>query len=908
MDMLKKIISFTLTFLIIIYMAIPTYAFYNNWVTCNVDGDGKVTVTWNSEIGIKELRIERSGITIKSFTLSVPNSGSYSFTETEEGTFDYEVSIYASFGWMDMLVAKTEQKLSVKGTGKPVIWLDFIDAYNNQNNNQNNNLNYQSVPRVYNWVNIKNLGTTDLELSKLMIRYFYTIDGEPNIVTDTFPNNGQQKAEESDGKINPIETFSEYPIGRKNIQVKDSIRMNFVQIPFDVTDENNTIVADYVCETYFEQTTEKLNSDYLLKLQPAFDKKNMTNPEYETIRNYNLTNDFSFNNNQNIAVYYDGEKIWGLDPTIIAPKNLTGIYINYKIELDWDDSPGASGYTVYKSDSRDGEFRKIAVNINESKYTDSDVEKPNQSVGKKYYYKVVAHYNKIFSDDSNIVEVVVSELKAPTNLTASVIDEKNVKLEWNGSLGATKYNVYRSESQNGYYSKIKSDVTETNFIDYNAEPQGLKKTYYYKIKAAIENSGSTIESDFSNFAAATIINLPIPTNLSATLVNVKDVELKWDDAMGAAGYTVYRSDSENGVYKAIKTVSEGNTFVDTTITLVHNFKDYYYKVSALYNIDGSIIHTAKSNSASVTMPRKKLEAPKDLEADIYKGTDVILDWTPSAGAVYYIILRSEYENSGYSEIATINAIDAIDIQTGRASYIDTSVPEVKDSVGKNYYYRLVAAYDETDTSDVSNTASVMITVYIGGDADYFDWYCRVISSKGKSDFVLGTYIPVSFTITINKDVEYLNLVLDKNLINPTYDVKKNNYNLNTSIVSLKDGSTKKLLKTTLTNSLHKNADIVSYVSIPVVINPQDTVQEININGPFKQGDVIYIEFAIKSSANKDVIDDVGGGIEKYYGDKYDLSFKMEAKDTVTGEIIERNASSATGTRLNIKILKPDKLQ
>ena len=891
-------------------MAVPTYAINNNWVNCNVDDEGKVTIGWNSEYGISELRIIRSGVTFKSFTQNVPNSGSFSLTETETGTFDYEVMIYGRIGWMDnILFAKTQQKLSVKGTGKPKIWLDFVNAYTND---PNNTVYYPPVARVKNWVNIKNIGTTDLDLNKLMIRYFYTIDGEPSTVKDTFPNNGQQKAEESDGRINPIEPYTEYAVGRRDIQAKDSIRMDFLKIPFNVTNENGKVVADYICETYFESTTDKVDSAYYLKLQPAFDKKNLTSIESDHerdtyIRNYDLTNDFSFNNNQNIAVYYDGVKIWGLDPTVIVPKNLTGKYINYKIELDWDDSPGASGYTVYKSESRDGEFRKIAVNIDKSNYTDSDVEMPNQSVGKKYYYKVVAHYNKIFSDESNIAEVEVSELKAPTNLTASVIDEKNVKLEWNESLGATKYNVYRSESENGVYSKIKSDVTETNFIDYNAKPQGLKKTYYYKIKAAAENSGSTIESEFSNFAAATIINLPIPTNLTAKLVNIKNVELKWADAEGAVGYTIYRSDSENGDYKAIKTISEGNTFVDSTTTLAHNFKNYYYKVSAIYNIDGSIIHSAKSDNVSVPMPRKKLEAPNDLKAAQY-GTQVLLDWTPSTGAVYYIILRSEYENSGFNEIATIDAIDAIDIKTGKASYIDTSVPEVTDSVGKNYYYRLIAAYDETDKSDASNTASVMITVYIGGSNDYFDWFCRVISSKGKSDFVLGTYIPVSFTITINKDVEYLNLVLDKNLINPTFDVKKNNYNLNTSVVSLKNGTTKKLIKTTLTNSILNDASIDSYVSIPVVLNSQDTVQNIDINRQFKQGDVICIEFAIKSSANEQVIGDVGGGIEKYYGDKYDLSFKMEAKDSLTGEEIERSASSATGTRLNIKILKPDKLQ
>ncbi len=891
MDMLKKMVSFILTFLIIFYIAIPTYADDTSLVSCYVNDEGKVTIEWESAKSITELRISRSGDIFKSFTLGIPHKGNYTFTETEAGSYTYKVVL---FGENNKVLASSDD-CSVIGNGKPTIWLDFINAESGKTKTE----------RIRNWVNIKNLGTSDLKLSELMIRYFYTIDGEPTIVKDTYVNNGQQKAEESDGKINPIETFDEYPLGRKNIQVKESIRMNFIKIPFNVTNEDNTIVADYVCETYFEGTTEILNSGYFLKLQPAFDKKNLTNPEYGSIRDYDLTNDFSFNNNKNIAVYYGDKKIWGLDPTIIAPRNLKGEYINFRIELDWEDSPGASGYTVYRSESIDGIFEKKAVNIQQSNYTDTDVEKPNQTVGKIYYYKVVANYNKLVSDDSNIVGVEVSELKAPANLTASVIDNKNVRLEWDASVGATKYNVYRSDSENGVYLKIKSDVTENNFIDHIDEQQPLKKTYYYKVKAIVEYNGATIESDFSNFADATVINLPIPKDLTAKVVNTKDVELEWTKAGGATGYTIFRSDSEDGSYEPIKTVSDVNTYVDKSITLINDLKDYYYKVSAIYNIDDSIIPSDKSDSAPVTMPRKKLEAPKNLKATQYQGTKVLLDWTPSAGAKKYIIYRSEHKDTGFIPIATIDAIDA----DGNPVflYVDIDVPKVTDSVGKNFYYKMVATYDdENDQSEDSDVAEVMITVYIGGSNDYFDWFCRVISSKGKSDFVLGTYIPVSFTVTINKDVDYLNLVLDEKLINPQNDNKnKNNFNLNTSIVSLKNGSDKKLIKTTITNSFLTDFIIDWYVSIPVVIKPEDTAQNIFINRKFKQGDVIYLEFAIKSSANEKVI---GDGIEKYYGDKYDLSFEMEAKDTLTGEEITKSAASSDGTRLNIKILEPNKLQ
>ncbi|QNU68119.1 hypothetical protein EHE19_006715 [Ruminiclostridium herbifermentans] len=907
--MLKKVVSIILICLIIISTAVPTYADNNNWVRCYVNDDGKVQIDWSVSQGIKELRITRSGETFKSYTLNVPYSGNLIFTETEEGTFKYEVSIYGYFLWSDILLAKTEQSLYVKGTGKPVIWLDFINTYNF---NQDPNFNYSSVPRIYNWVNIKNLGTTDLELSKLLIRYFYTIDGEPSIVEDTFPNNGQQKAEESDGKLNPMEPYYEYPVGRNNIQAKDSIRMNFLKIPFDVTDENNTIVADYICETYFEQTTEKINTAYFLRLQPAFDKKNMTNPEYGSIRHYNLLNDFSFNNNQNIAVYYDGVKIWGIDPTIRAPKNLKGEYINYKVELVWDDCPGATSYIVYRSESRDGEYKRIGVTFDKTNYTDTDVELPNQSVNKKYYYKVVAKYDKLYSDDSNIAEVEVSELKAPTNLTAYVIG-KNVKLEWNESLGAAKYNVYRSESENGYYSKIKSDVIETNFIDYNAEPQGLKKTYYYKVKAVIENNGKTIESEFSNFASASIINLPVPSNLTATLVNSKDVKLEWDTTIGAVEYIVYRSDSEYGIYIDIGTVSDGNTFVDNSINLVHNFKNYYYKISAKYNIDGSDIYSDKSKSASVRMPRKKLEPPENFEAENYEGTKALLNWSPSEGARYYIIYRSEYpDRDDKFESITDEPIAAFnDNGEPVTSFLDDTIPPVSDSVGKNFYYRMVAAYDKDDTSDASDTVSVMITMHIGGNNEDWSWECGVINTTSRSaDFVLGTYIPVWFKITLNKDSGPLTISLDKDLITHIDVANDNTYRLKTDIVSEKDsknGIKPKLISSKLKEYSDKSKnrkdinaiDINSYVTI-------SSKNQILIDRNFRKDDEITVQFVIKTSADNQVITD---GINRYYGDIYNMKFiiKKDNPDDPNKPIIHE-AVNSSGDMLNIKILKPNKLQ
>lgn len=910
--MLKKIVSFMLTFLILFSIVIPTNAasMWDSWVKCSVDDQSMVTIEWDSFFQIKRLEIIRTGVTFKKYTENIPNTGKFSFTETDKGTFDYEVLIYGTGFMGDFLIAKTAQKVTVKGTGTPKIWLDFVNAYTNSNENTS----YPIVDRVLNWVNIKNLGTTDLDLNKLLVRYFYTVDGEPSVVNQNYPNNGQQKAENSDGKIDPIEQYTESPAGRNNIQEKESIRMNFVKIPFNVMSiDNNVIVADYICETYFENTTEKINSNYSLRLQAGFDKSNLTSLEsndlFNTyIRKYNLTNDFSFNNNQNIAVYYEGEKIWGLDPTIIAPV-LTGVYNNFKIDLNWSDSPGATGYIVYRSESSNGPFNTIAVNIPDSNYTDTAIEKPGQSIGKKYYYKVVALYDAtqtkikhtLKSDDSNIVCIAIGELQAPTNLTARIVDKKNVELNWNESQYATQYNIYRSETENGTYTQIKSGVNGTSFIDNTTVVNGLTKSYYYKVKAAYGFSdGSIIESPFSNSVEARILNLQKPSNLTAKLVNIKNAELEWDNVEGVVGYRIYRSNSENGVYNLLRAVPNNDAFEDTTTIMNHNSNNYYYRVSALYKINGSTFESDKSDSASITTPRKTLVAPNDLKAKTKGARDVLLNWTPSEGALKYIIYRSENKTTDFDPIDTI---DAVNNNGGLvSSYLDTSVPEVTNSDGKKYYYKLIAAYDDTNKSNFSNTAEVLVKVFVGGENDYWSWYCNVLSNSSK--FVMGTYIPLSFTVKFKEDASNLSLFLNEDLLNSSESINPSTY-----IVSNTNDGKYKLINVTQNNEdIKTNVKIEESKTESKYLSRNAKLGQINIYKTFKKGDEITIEFAVKTATNKDII---SRGINNYYSDKndsskYDFTFVIEA--TVNSDTKSQTAATNSKNSLGIKLLSPNKLQ
>lgn len=91
---------------------------------------------------------------------------------------------------------------------------------------------------------------------------------------------------------------------------------------------------------------------------------------------------------------------------------------------------------------------------------------------------------------------VSSQPDSPITLTATAGD-KQVSLSWSSVTGATGYNIYRSTTSDGSYSKIATGVTSTNYTD-----TGLTNgvTYYYYVKA-VDSSG--VEGQPSNEASAT---------------------------------------------------------------------------------------------------------------------------------------------------------------------------------------------------------------------------------------------------------------------------------------------------------------------------------------------------------------------------------------------------------------------
>ncbi len=210
------------------------------------------------------------------------------------------------------------------------------------------------------------------------------------------------------------------------------------------------------------------------------------------------------------------------------------------------------------------------------------------------------------------IRVLALPPAAPTNLQATLTDATQVDLSWDAVTGAAGYNVYRSESAGGPYTKVTdTPVADTTYADTSTAED---TTYYYVVRA-VDDAGQ--ESD--NSAEATISTVypapAAPANLQGTAASDTQVDLSWDavPSTHVVGYNVYRSDSETGTYSKLNGASPetGTTYSDTTAAASTS---YWYVVRA---VDDLGQESADSNKVNVTTPA----APSAVGPGIYEEND-----------------------------------------------------------------------------------------------------------------------------------------------------------------------------------------------------------------------------------------------------------------------------------------------
>lgn len=346
-----------------------------------------------------------------------------------------------------------------------------------------------------------------------------------------------------------------------------------------------------------------------------------------------------------------------------------------KVVLTWAAVEGAAKYEVYRSGTKDGEYKLY--------YTTTKLSYTNTSAYAGYWY----HY-KVKALDANGAEIVTSDIitqcadcAAPVITAGNRASDGKVTLKWKEVYGAEKYAIYRATARNGEYVR-QYTTTSTSYTNTTSK---ANVTYYYKVMALASRTASA-NSAFSNIAARTC-DVAAPVVKASNNAETGKVVLKWKPVEGTAKYEVYRSGTKNGTYKLYCTLT-GTTYTNSTANAGYT---YYYKVKAISKVlpeGNSAFSTVVSRTCDCAKPSLELAGYED-GVPIYKfkytsNGNLIFQWGKVSGAASYKVYRSGYQNGTYKLIG----------ETKSTTFTDTTA-----TAGYYYYYKIVAVSSRSSYAD-----------------------------------------------------------------------------------------------------------------------------------------------------------------------------------------------------------------
>ena len=236
--------------------------------------------------------------------------------------------------------------------------------------------------------------------------------------------------------------------------------------------------------------------------------------------------------------------------------------------------------------------------------------------------------------------------------------------------GIDSYEIWRSTSKNGSYTKI--EVIDT-FFWYDTTASG--KTYYYKVRGLNSTDPSKNTGYSTVRSAAGLLGIPL---LYGEYNDGGKIELSWTEVEGAKKYEVYRATSENGKYTKLTTTTKCS-YTDTSAA---PGKLYYYKVRAVAS--NSAYNSQYSNYlyGYAILARPKVKVSIDSNSGKPK-----LSWDKISSATEYTVYRWEDDP---------DFADTLTTQKG-TTYLDT---EAETDV--SYTYVVIALGKNNLSSELSN--------------------------------------------------------------------------------------------------------------------------------------------------------------------------------------------------------------
>ncbi|MBU0906407.1 MAG: fibronectin type III domain-containing protein [Firmicutes bacterium] len=284
-------------------------------------------------------------------------------------------------------------------------------------------------------------------------------------------------------------------------------------------------------------------------------------------------------------------------------------------KLSWSAVFGATGYKVYEIKEGQivplGTTTAISYNLN------------NLPEG-SYRYVVSTLTSDGESGPSAPVnaEIVYPKMQAPEDLSSTIRNGNDIVLSWDASSYAQKYTIYQI-SETGEKTLLTTSTT-TSYMKVNSS----EGNFTYAVSATHSLYGESAESTPVE-VVVTNPEMKEPSNLSFTISNGTNVNLKWQAVQYATGYKIY--ELIDGQLELKSTVAGTNVSFSNLPA-----GDYAYKV---YSYSDRFGESTEGSEVSLTVGSISMTAPNNATYKIQNINDAVLTWE----AVPYADTYNVYE-------------------------------------------------------------------------------------------------------------------------------------------------------------------------------------------------------------------------------------------------------------------------
>ena len=368
-------------------------------------------------------------------------------------------------------------------------------------------------------------------------------------------------------------------------------------------------------------------------------------------------------------------------------------FSNFKIVLDWgDNSYNDTGFIVQRRLDDSPDWASIAFTAPTSYYSDRGLR---PATG--YHYRMRAVNGTESSAFSNEYRRKTRGTQPPTELTATVVSDSRINLNWqDNSPNEKNFIVQRRLDGSLDWDTIKySHANITEISDGGLSPA---TTYHYRVWAANNNSEP---SDFSNEVRATTLatRTPLggthppmpPSQLTATVVSSSVIHLAWNDnSTNERGFSAERRLDSFSDWVSIGSVPANVPFL--TDVGLSPATTYHYRVRAVTNTN----HSDFSNEVKVITGQWGITPPTELSATAYDDSRIHLNWEDNSSEETGYLVQRRLDGSP----------DWVSVITTNVSHVfGTKFTDVGLSPATTYHYR-VRAVNDTDFSEFSNEVRV----------------------------------------------------------------------------------------------------------------------------------------------------------------------------------------------------------